>query len=242
LVPAFCWCQPSWRSFSPRLTPCSTPPACAAALHSLPPPTLSVLSPRATRRSQSKLLSALASTVSLPFPPAPDALLTKVTDDSAFSSQPTLKQILGLRPFGFLSVISLRLPHEKGVQAEEEEECKRNSVRFFSCPVPQPCCSNEDATGSMEALVAAVDAALCAHRIAPKPVLVHCDTGKRSCAVVLVHAARALRADFKQVLRWGLDLGHDLTDMPWLQYLLPDQAVSDSLAAAAAGVAAPAPR
>ena len=165
-----------------------------------------------------ELLEVLACTVSLPFPPSPDAAMVKVTDDTAFSSQPTVKQMVGLRPFGFVSVINLRVACERGVEPTEADECTKNGVSYFSCSVP---CVLDDATDEdVMDVVAAVERALRAHHSAPKPVLIHCDSGKRSCAVVLVYAARAMRADFKQVLRWGLDLGHDLSDLRWLSHSL----------------------
>jgi len=56
-----------------------------------------------------------------------------------------------------------------------------------------------------ESVLAAIEAA-------PKPVLVHCQTGVAACTVGLVRAARQLKARPKQVARWAADLGHRISE------------------------------
>jgi protein tyrosine phosphatase (PTP) superfamily phosphohydrolase (DUF442 family)/glutaredoxin len=137
------------------------------------------------------------------FPPAPDAALVKVTERLAFSAQPTLAQLGGLRAFGIASVLNILRPDSPAFNAREEVIVRGDGVAYLAQPI-------------MVVTAAGVLKALEALQRLPAPVLVHDDAGHRAGMLVLLAAARQLaRARGGAVpdatlMGWAKDLGLEL--------------------------------
>jgi len=154
-----------------------------------------------------KLLSMLRAIADIPtdFPPTPEAAMIKVTETEAFSSQPTLDQLRGLRTFGFRSVINCLCSTTEAAYVAEESTILRGNGIEYSC-ISFVNCPKQGFEGSYKAS----ESIQHIMKTCPKPVLVHCDTGRRSCALVLLLNAVKMGADIRQVHSWGADLGHNL--------------------------------
>ena len=142
-----------------------------------------------------------------PFPPPTPAAVLKVTEELAFSSQPTIEQVDQLAGFGFAGLVNL-LP-EGDFDADAREPRRARALGLDYARVP---CA---AVGR-----ASVGRALSALARVKKPALVHDAGGRRACLFVLLRAAQQLTRqaaaggakpapDAAQVLAWGRDLGHE---------------------------------
>ena len=135
------------------------------------------------------------------FPPAPEASMIKVTETEAFSSQPTVNQLKGLCHFGFKSVINLLEINDQAYCKSEGQIVKDSGLDYFHLPFG----FQED----QSQLVNNAKHILCCITSCRKPALIHCDTGRRSCELTLLHADKIMKAGVSQVQTWGNDLGHD---------------------------------
>lgn len=149
-----------------------------------------------------EMLLSTARVECVDFPPLPEAALVKVTATEAFSSQPTESQVRGLYMFGFRSVVNLSSTRNTGYLGSEERLATAAGLAYYA----QPFERKPDA----EARAAWTADTMRILRSAPKPILVHCDTGRRACAIVLLNAARLMNVGYQQVRAWGIDLGTDL--------------------------------
>ena len=135
------------------------------------------------------------------FPPLPDAQMVKVTDTTACSSMPTPEQVRALGTFGLRSVVNLIDERETCFDREEASHVAAG-VQYIHAPL----LSAKEPTDLKRALDAVA--------AAPKPVLVHCDTGVRAGLVSLLAAARetdmASDATPEQIIAWGCDMGLEL--------------------------------
>lgn len=135
------------------------------------------------------------------FPPTPDASMIKITDGEAFSSQPTVAQLRGLHSFGFRSLINVLDPEDQAYFCQECAIIKSTGIDYFHMPFGVKSTLPERIQTARQILA----------RIAScrKPVLIHCDTGRRACALTLLYAATVLKTTVAQVRTWGKDLGHN---------------------------------
>jgi glutaredoxin/protein tyrosine phosphatase (PTP) superfamily phosphohydrolase (DUF442 family) len=85
-----------------------------------------------------KRLKALAGKPSSSFPPEPEAAFVKLTDDLAFSSQPTLSQIRGLHDFGFATLINFVHPSERCFLRSEEVLAAASGMHYLHLPPDTP--------------------------------------------------------------------------------------------------------
>jgi len=129
--------------------------------------------------------------------------MIKLTDTTACSSLPTPEQLRALGTFGLRSVLNLLDPRETCFDAKEPA-CvpAEDSVQYLHAPL----LSLQD-RDDLRAAVAAVLAA-------PKPILVHCDTGVRAGLVALMAAAveteSAADVTPQLITDWGKDMGLEL--------------------------------
>jgi glutaredoxin/protein tyrosine phosphatase (PTP) superfamily phosphohydrolase (DUF442 family) len=138
-----------------------------------------------------------------PFPPRPDAALVKVTEQLAYSAQPTLAQLGGLRAFGIASVLNILRPDSPAFNAREEQIVSGDGVSYLAQPI-------------LVVTAVSVHKALDALQRLRAPVLVHDDAGHRAGMLVLLAAARQLArtrgspVPDATLMGWAKDLGLDL--------------------------------
>jgi uncharacterized protein (TIGR01244 family) len=149
-----------------------------------------------------------ASKIDSNFPPPAEAAMVKVTETVAFSSQPTRGQVENLQNFGIKSLINLCTKEEfQGIFSEKEERkvAEQLGVTYFHKPF---------AKTSVDNLLTLSNEIIEIINICPKPVLVHCDTGRRACLLVLLQASRLMKATINKVGEWSLGLGHNFSETP----------------------------
>jgi uncharacterized protein (TIGR01244 family) len=115
------------------------------------------------------------------------------------TGEPGLEDLARLRDDGFRSVVDLRTEaeeHHGPAPAEEGEEVRRLGLTYCHLPVP---------TGELDGTaLASFDEAL--GRL-PKPVFVHCASGKRSGSFAMAHAAVREGLSGEEALRRAERLG-----------------------------------
>ena len=149
-----------------------------------------------------------ASKIDSNFPPPPEAAMVKVTEQAAFASQPTKAQIQNLLNFGIKSVINLCSDHQyQGAFTCEEEQktAKEAGVHYYHEPFCQE--SNEKLESRASSIVNIMNTC-------PKPVLVHCDSGRRACFLVLLQASDQMKVSVSKIGEWSIGLGHDFSQNP----------------------------
>ena len=142
----------------------------------------------------------------LNWPPSPDAAMIKVTDTDAFSSAPTKKQILSLKRFGFSSLLNLCGKEDTAFNAEEADAATSTGLHYANIHIPI-----SNGTNPFHRVLQ-IAKAMQWVRSADKPVLVHCDSGRRAALVVLLGAAYLTGKPSSQVILWAADLGHDFSE------------------------------
>jgi protein tyrosine phosphatase (PTP) superfamily phosphohydrolase (DUF442 family) len=132
-----------------------------------------------------------------PFPPPPEAALTKITEDIACSSQPTEEQLRKLPSlFGIASVVNLSSSLESSFFKSEGQLLKQQSVDFEYVNSPLIDLSKSSILRVMEVVKAS-----------KKPVLVHCDTGQRSLMIALLIATEGdTSISEDSFIAWGDEL------------------------------------
>ena len=70
--------------------------------------------------------------------PTPEASLTKVDSQVAFSSQPTTAQISRLRSYGFATMLNLAHPDEPGSVSTESALATHVGLQYVACPPAVP--------------------------------------------------------------------------------------------------------
>ena len=144
-----------------------------------------------------------ASKIDSNFPPPPEAAMVKVTEQAAFASQPTKAQIQSLLNFGIKSVINLCSDNQyQGTFTCEEEQktAEEAGVHYYHEPFCQE--SNENLESRASSIVNIMNTC-------PKPVLVHCDSGRRACFLVLLQASEQMKVSVAKIGEWSIGLGHD---------------------------------
>ena len=134
------------------------------------------------------------------FPPQPDAVILKVTDETACSSQPSLAQLRSVGRVGVASVLNLSRHDSPMYVAEESELVLESGAAYVECPV-------------FDVNEASVREAIEAISKAPRPVLVHDGPGEIALLMLLLAYGVHMqgRPSVSDVLGWGTDLGSDLS-------------------------------
>ena len=169
------------------------------------------------------------------FPPVPLAAMVKVTESLAISSQPTSEQVQACLKFGMNSIVNLCDVCTKSSLFEEAEVARRAGVQYFNVPFSSKSIaefannsagSAEDGLGdcrggcsdfvdqhaeSIQAMCTKVFETIDKCK---KPTLVHCESGRRACFIVLMHSAKAMKASTSKVSEWSVGLGHDFRVLP----------------------------
>ncbi len=158
--------------------------------------------------------------------------MVKVTHSLAFSSQPTEKQIKGLKTFGFNSLLNLRRHCRKESEADRDGDSFRTSVSrylvdfdnetssfleneedlavasglaYMSFPIDTDLPLSEELIQSVMQVIDKL----------PKPLLVHCVDGQLSSMMILYHSALSSKADScDQIFDWAVGLGFRIDLLP----------------------------
>jgi protein tyrosine phosphatase (PTP) superfamily phosphohydrolase (DUF442 family) len=105
--------------------------------------------------------------------------LVKLSDDLAFSDQPTFRELRHLRRLGYRTLVDVRLPAEQ--LAPEEDAAARAGLRFVRLPIAQP----EWSTDLFDEFAAVV------RRADGNKIIVHSGQGARAGILTLTyHAVR----------------------------------------------------
>jgi protein tyrosine phosphatase (PTP) superfamily phosphohydrolase (DUF442 family)/glutaredoxin len=142
---------------------------------------------------------ALGPRMKTPFPPTPQAAIVKITDDLACSGQPSDEQLAKLKTlYGFASVINLTSPIEASFSTDESELLEQAGIKYTSLPL-------------LSMTVQMVMRVLQQVEAAPKPALVHCDSGQRAAMVALLVATKGeSNVTDQDFIEWGKELDLDL--------------------------------
>lgn len=122
------------------------------------------------------------------FPPRPTASMVKITEELAFSSQPTTKQLKKLKVFGFSTVVNLLKPNSPAFNEEEEMILIKTGISYRNIPFyvfnTDSCLRIISAIETMMQMkgTAAVD----------PPILVHDDSGQVAGLIVLFLAVKEM--------------------------------------------------
>ena len=135
----------------------------------------------------------------------------RVNHAISIGGQPSPRDLAAFSQRGFRSVVNLRRTREEADQldpVEEEELVHRLEMEYLHFP------------SSIESLDAAsVDRFRARLTNLPKPALVHCATGKRAAALVLIDMACRQGLTGREAIAMGSDLGFPL-DNDQLQSLV----------------------
>ena len=148
-------------------------------------------------------LRDISDTPCIDFPPTPEASIIKVTEKIAFSSQPTDEQLQKLHSFGFRSVINLLCSVSEHAYVPHEGDLLEATDVVYKCVGISKVLNKEQRLSQTDEILSLIQSC-------PEPILIHCDTGRRACAFVLLHAARLMKTNISQIYKWSQDLGHDL--------------------------------
>jgi len=107
--------------------------------------------------------------------------------------QPSDEQLAALRDAGFLTVINLRQPDERGTRGEAEKVAELG-MAYVSIPVDGKAGLNEENAATLATALAAAE----------YPVLLHCGSGNRVGALLAVKAFRLDGASAEEALKLGL--------------------------------------
>ncbi len=138
-----------------------------------------------------------------PFPPPSDALMIKVTEDVACSSQPTEEQLEKLHSIGIKSVINLVNEGDSTFFHGEEQAVKKFAADFeyYHCPM-------------VDFSVNTWNYVLSKVQIAKKPCLIHCDTGQKAALVAIMTLVEDMPNCTKaQLVEMGTEMNVDLTNL-----------------------------
>ena len=120
----------------------------------------------------------------------------KINDELAISGQVRLEQLPEIAQEGFKSVLNLRSPNEAGFLDNEQQQAEALGLFYINIPVEFEEINDESVTQLFNQI-----------NKLPKPVLVHCDSGIRAAAIVLMHIAVRQGATLKQAFKRAEKLG-----------------------------------
>jgi uncharacterized protein (TIGR01244 family) len=123
-------------------------------------------------------------------------IVRKINDELAIAGQITPEQLQQIATEGFKTVLNLRSPDERGFLIEEQHYAEMLGLHYLNLPVHAEAMSDESATPLFRQL----------DKLS-KPILVHCDSGIRAAAIVLMHITMQQGASLKQAFTQAEKLG-----------------------------------
>lgn len=123
-------------------------------------------------------------------------IVRKINDDLAIAGQVTPEQLQQLVQSGFKSVLNLRSRDEDGFLSNEQQQAEALGLYYINMPVQVGAINTEIAAQ----VIRQIDELT-------KPALVHCNSGMRAVAMVLMHIAMRQGATLKQAFKQAEQLG-----------------------------------
>jgi uncharacterized protein (TIGR01244 family) len=125
----------------------------------------------------------------------------RINDQVTVGPQPDESALEDLSRQGFSTIINLRTdgePDQPLSPADEKEVARRSNMSYVHVPVPM-----KDADASV------VDRFRAAFEQTPKPVYVHCKSGKRAGAMVMIQQGLSMGLSGKQVIDKAKQMGFE---------------------------------
>lgn len=123
-------------------------------------------------------------------------IIRKINDDLAIAGQISLEQLPQIVQDGFLSVLNLRSPQEKGFLATEHQTAERLGLHYSNLPLQLEAINNENTNDVLQEI-----------DLLPKPVLVHCDSALRAAGIAFIHIATRQGVSLEQAFTKAQNLG-----------------------------------
>jgi uncharacterized protein (TIGR01244 family) len=123
-------------------------------------------------------------------------IIRKINDELAIAGQIAPEQLQQLAQEGYRSVLNLRSSSELGFLSNEQQQAEALGLHYVNMPIEFETTNDEIATKLFQQI-----------NQLSKPTLVHCDTGIRSAAIVLMHIAVRQGATLKQAFQHVNQLG-----------------------------------
>jgi uncharacterized protein (TIGR01244 family) len=117
-------------------------------------------------------------------------IIRKITNELAIAGQISPEQLLQLAQEGYQSVLNLRSPNESGFLSNEQQQAENVGLYYLNLPIESVITNDE----TVIELFKQINQLL-------KPTLVHCDTGMRASAIVLMYIAVRQGASLKQAFQ-----------------------------------------
>ncbi len=102
----------------------------------------------------------------------------KITKELAIAGQLTLDELQQLAEEGYRSVVNLRSPNESGFLDSEQQKAEHLGLCYVNLPIQTQKMNLDDVLPIIQQLTGLA-----------KPMLVHCDNGRRASIVVLLQIA-----------------------------------------------------
>lgn len=122
--------------------------------------------------------------------------IRKINDELAIAGQVTPEQLKLVSQAGFRSILNLRSAQENGFLSNEQQAAELLELAYSHLPTPAEVISLEMAVRVLDQL-----------RKLPKPTLVHCDSGIRSAAMVMIYIATNQGSPVSQACQQAEQLG-----------------------------------
>jgi uncharacterized protein (TIGR01244 family) len=111
----------------------------------------------------------------------------RITDELAIAGQISLEQLQQIVQEGYRSILNLRLSYESGFLSNEQQQIELIGLHYANLPVRAEVITREVATDVFKKI-----------NQLPKPILVHCNSGVRAAAIVLMYLAVRQGATIEQ--------------------------------------------
>lgn len=137
--------------------------------------------------------------------------ITKINDDIAVAMfDPEKNDFTNFKQQGYQTVINLQTADEGQNLSEnaEQQTAKNNGLAYIHCPVSPKNMTADTVDDFRQKLKAA-----------SKPVVVHCKSGKRSGAFVMMHLARETDMTGEEAIEQAKNMGFEC-DQPELKEFL----------------------
>jgi len=124
-------------------------------------------------------------------------IVRKINEELAIAGQITPAQLKQIADEGYSSVLNLRLPDEKGLLTQEQEQAEYLGLYYINLPTKVEDINHQATLSVIFVNITEL----------PKPTLIHCDNSIRSAAIVLLYIATKQGIAFEKALQKTIQLG-----------------------------------
>lgn len=122
--------------------------------------------------------------------------IRKINNELTIAPQLTLEQLNQIAQEGFKSVLNLRSPDETGFLSSEQQQAESLGLFYVNIPVNLEAINDDVITEVIKQI-----------NQLPKPIVVHCDSGIRAAALVLIYIDTQQGATLEQACNKAKQLG-----------------------------------